>query len=117
MVDRTEIKKAYKQTRHPMGVYGIRNSRDRKVFVGFAVDLPARINRHKAELKFGNHRNRELQGMWNSYGESSCEFEILEVLDHEDSIKADPNEELRVLARMWMQKLEGAGDLIVSLSY
>jgi predicted GIY-YIG superfamily endonuclease len=114
-MDKSAIKKAYKRANQPMGIYGIRNSRDNKIFVGKASDLPARINRHKAELKFGSHRNRQLQEMWNSYGGSSFEFEILEVLDQEENVKANHDEELRVLAEMWIQKLEEAGEQVVYL--
>lgn len=114
-MDRSSIKKEFKQARRPMGVYAIINSLDNRMFVGFATDLSSRINRHKAELKFGSHRNRGLQELWNSYGESAFEFEILEVLDHEEKVQASPDEELRVLALMWIQKLEKAGGLIVNL--
>ena len=98
-----------------MGVYGIRNSRDNKVFIGFSNDLPARLNRHKAELKFGSHQNPELQKSWNSYGESSFEFEALELLDHQDITGTRPEEELRLLAEMWIGKLEAAGKSVVYL--
>lgn len=73
-----------------MGVYKIKNSHNDKVFIDFATDLEARFNRHKTELKFGNHRNRELQELWNSSGESSFEFEILDVLDHDEKTQATP---------------------------
>lgn len=89
-----------------MEVYRVRNSQNDKVFIGFATDLPVRFNRYKAELKFGSHRNRELQEMWTSFGESVFEFEILDVLDHEETTQANPDEELHVLAEMWIQKLK-----------
>lgn len=114
-MDKSAMKKIYKQAKRPMGVYRIRNSQDDKVYVGFATDLPARFNRHKAELKFGSHRNRELQKMWNSFGEFAFEFEILDVLDHEENTQANPDEELHVLAEMWIQKLKKAGSSIVYL--
>jgi group I intron endonuclease len=114
-MDKSEIKRAYKQTKRPMGVYRIINSHNDKVFIGFGTDLAARFNRHKAELKFGSHRNRELQEMWNSFGESAFEFEILDVLDHEEKTQASPNEELHILAEMWIQKLKKAGDTVVCL--
>jgi len=114
-MDKSAIKKAYKQTKQPMGVYRIRNSQNDKAYIGFATDLPARFNRHKAELKFGNHRNRELQEIWNSIGESAFEFEILDVLDHEENTPASPDEELHILAEMWIQQLEKAGYSIVRL--
>jgi len=114
-MDRSEIKRAYKQAKRLMGVYRIKNSKNDRVFLGFAVDLPARFNRHKTELKFGSHRNRELQEIWNSFGESAFEFEILDVLDHKENTQTNPAEELHALAEMWVQKLKKSGDSIVYL--
>ena len=114
-MDKSEIKRVYKQSKRPMGVYRIRNSQNDKVYIGFATDIEARFNRHKAELKFGNHRNEELQKIWNSYGESALEFEILDVLDQEEGTKARADDELQVLTEMWIQKLKKTGDAIVRL--
>ncbi len=114
-MDKSAIKKAYKQTKQPMGVYRIRNSKTDQVYVGSSTNLPARFNRHKAELKFGSHRNRELQDIWNSFGESAFEFEILDVLDHEGNSQETLDEELHILAEMWVQKLKKAGTSIVCL--
>ena len=114
-MDKSEMKRAYKQAKRPMGVYRIRNSYNDKVFIGFATDLPTRFNRHKAELKFGNHRNSELQEIWDLFGESAFEFEILDELDHEENTQASPNKELHVLAEMWIQKLKKTADSIVYL--
>jgi len=114
-LDKSIVKKEYKQTKRPMGVYGIRYSQDGKVYIGSGTDLQAKINRHKAELKFGSHRNKELQEVWNSLGESAFEFEVLDVLDHEENPQTSPAEELHVLVEMWIRKLEKAGHSIVSL--
>jgi group I intron endonuclease len=114
-MDKSAAKTRYKQAKRPMGVYRIRNTRNNKSYVGSDRDLSARINRHKAELKFGSHRNRELQGEWNSFGESSFQFEVLDELDPKEDSQASPVEELRVLAEMWIRKLEKAGDSVVSL--
>ena len=114
-MDRSTAKDTFKKTRRPMGVYRISNSRDERVFVGFSTNLPARLNRHKAELKFGSHRNLELQTLWNSHGESVFEFEVLELLDHQDIAGTRPEEELRLLAQMWIKKLVAAGKSVVFL--
>jgi len=114
-MDRSEAKKAYKQAKRPMGVYRIRNTHNGKSYVGYSVDLQARINRQKMELRFGSHRNSELLGEWKSLGESSFEFEVLDKLELEESSKADPVEELRILSEMWIQKLEKAGGTIIRL--
>jgi len=114
-MDKSAIKKAYKQVNQPMGVYRIRNSKNDKVYIGFATDLPARFNRNNAELKFGSHRNRDLQEIWNSFGESAFDFEILDVLDHEENTQTNPDEELPILVEIWIQKLKKTGDSIVCL--
>ena len=68
-MDKSAIKKAYKEAKQPMGVYRIRNTQNGKSFVGYSIDVQARINRQKTELKFGSHRNAELLGEWKSFGD------------------------------------------------
>ena len=114
-MDKSAAKKEYKEAKRPMGVYRIRNTRNHKSYVGFDRDWSARINRHKAELKFGSHRNRELQEEWISFGEASFQFEVLDELDHKETSQTSPIEELQVLAEMWIRKLEKAGDSVVNL--
>ena len=98
-----------------MGVYRIRNSKRGKSYIGYSIDLQAIMNRQKAELKFGSHRNAELLGEWKSLGESAFEFEVLDELERDDQSNADPTEELRILSEMWISKIEKAGDLAVKL--
>lgn len=114
-MDKSAMKKAYKESKRPMGVYRIASIRIDKIYIGFGTDLPAKINRHKAELKFGTHRNRELQAAWNLFGESAFEFEVLDVLDHQDNSQTNPAEELPVLLEMWIHKLEKEGYSIATL--
>ena len=114
-MDKSAAKKDYKQAKRMMGVYRIRNMQSDKSYVGFSTDLPARVNRHKTELKFGSHRNMELLGEWKALGESSFEFEVLDELAHEDDSQTNPVEELRVLAEMRIRKLENMGYSVVSL--
>jgi hypothetical protein len=99
-----------------MGVYRIRNTRTGKSYLGYSTDLPARINRHKMELKFGSHRNAELQEAWKLFGEASMEFEILDELTPPEDPGADLQDELRVLQEMWITKLEAAGNGVASLN-
>ena len=114
-MDRSEAKKEYKQAKRPMGVYRIRNTQNDKSYIGYSIDLQARINRQKAELKFGSHRNQELLGEWKSFGESSFEFEVLDELELDGNFKEDPVEELRILSEMWFRKLEKAGNTVLNL--
>ena len=114
-MDKSEIKKQYKEAKQPMGVYRIKISKNDKAFIGFATDLQSRFNRHKTELRFGSHRNKELQELWNSFGESAFKFEILDVLDHEEDAQTKVDEELRILAEMWIQKMKQNGEAVVCL--
>ena len=114
-MDRSEAKKEYKQAKRPMGVYRIRNTQNGKSYIGYSIDLQARINRQKMELKFGSHRNSELLGEWKSFGESSFEFEVLDELELDESSKTDPAEELCILREMWVRKLEKAGNTVANL--
>jgi len=109
-MDKTKAKKEYKQAKRPMGVYRIRNTQSGKSYIGFSIDLQAGMNRHKAELKFGSHRNSELLAEWKSLGESCFQFEVLDELEQDDKAQADPMEELRILSEMWMRKIEEAGE-------
>ena len=114
-MNRSEAKSDYKQAKRQMGVYRIRNTRNGKSYVGFSIDLQARINRQKTELKLGSHRNRELLDEWKSFGESSFEFVVLDELEHDENSKTNPLEDLRILCEMWVHKLEKAGCLVVNL--
>ncbi|MBN1826422.1 MAG: GNAT family N-acetyltransferase [Candidatus Eisenbacteria bacterium] len=114
-MDRGAIKRAYKEARQPMGVYEIRIEGEEKVFLDCTTDLRARFNRHRAELKFGSHRNKELQELWNGRGESAFRFSIIDELEHEEETASHVEEELETLAEMWMQKMRQRGDTVVRL--
>lgn len=89
-----------------MGVYIIRNSKSDKVYIGYGTDVQAKINRHKCELKFGTHRELDLQKAMTTFGESVLQFEILDVLKHEVDSQSNPIDELKILAEMWINRLE-----------
>lgn len=114
-MDRSEAKKAYKEAKRPMGVYRIENTQNGKSYVGYSIDLQAGINRQKAELKFGSHRNSALLGEWKASGVSAFTFEVLDELELDENTKADPVEELGILREMWVRKLEEAGSTVVIL--
>lgn len=114
-MDKSMMKKAYKEAKRAMGVYGIKNARNDKAYIGFGLDLAAKLNRHKAELRFGTHRNKELQNAWNLFGERALGFEVLDVLAPKENPKTDPDEELPTLLEVWSQKLETEGCSVVLL--
>jgi len=95
----------YKETAQPMGIYRVRNTANGKSLVGSSVNLPAILNRHRAQLKMGLHSNRALQEDWNQLGAEVFEFETLDLLKPPEQPGYDPSDDLRVLEEMWLEKL------------
>ena len=62
-----------------IGIYGIHNIANNKWYVGQSQDIRKRLNGHKNLLKKNQHHNKHLQRSYNQYGETSFEYEILEL--------------------------------------
>jgi group I intron endonuclease len=106
MKSNKELRNEYKQKKYKIGVFQIRNTINEKVFIGSSVNLDAIWNRNKGELKFGGHRNKELQQDWSAYGEENFKFEILSEIVQEDGGKADYNKEVKKLEEMFIEELQ-----------
>ena len=104
-MDRKARIREYKESRRPMGVYRVRNTANGKSLVGSSLNLPAILNRHRAQLEMGLHANRALQRDWIEFGPEAFEFETLDTLKPPDQPGYDPSEDLRVLEEMWLEKL------------
>ena len=110
-MDRKSLIRAYKETRRPMGVYRIHNTRDDRSLVGRSVDLPAILNRERVALRFGSHPNAALQRDWATLGPDAFVFEVLDTLTApEGQPDYDPTEDLRVLEEMWVERLQVTGE-------
>lgn len=62
------------------GVYAITSSTNKKSYIGYSTNIKKRWDKHKYELRRNIHANKHLQNAWNSYGESTFSFVILETL-------------------------------------
>jgi hypothetical protein len=109
-MDRKALIQAYKETPRPMGVYQVRNTANAKILVGSSANLPGILNRHRAQLEMGVHRNLALQEDWNKLGPNVFEFETLDTLKPRDDPGYDPSDDLRVLEEMWLEKLAPFGE-------
>lgn len=103
-----ELKREYLQNHRPMGIYQIRNIVNDKVLIGASLNLPGILNRHKFQLKMGNHPNGALQAEWNEFGAESFAFEILDEITPKES--RDHREELAFLEELWLDKSQPYGD-------
>lgn len=88
-----------------MGVGAVRNTRNGKVLLVTGRDLPALLNRHRAQLRFASHPNRDLQTDWDGQGPEGFEFVILDTLPAQAAPGYDPTEDLRILEELWLEKL------------
>jgi hypothetical protein len=109
-MNRKELVNRYKQIPRPMGVYRITNTKNGRVFIGAAKDLPGIINSNKYQLKIGRHSNAELQKDYDLYGEESFSYDILDYLEPNDDVKYDHAKDLKTLEEMWLEKLQPFDD-------
>jgi len=110
MIDRKRAIQQYKQTPRPAGVIVIKNRINGKVFIDSSPNLDVAFNKHKAQLKFGSHRNRQLQQDWNQFGSENFSFEILEQLKLEDDVNYNYADDLKILRQIWLDKLQPFDD-------
>lgn len=110
MIDRKEIKRNYKQTLRPMGVYQIKNLVNGKIFVGGSKNIEAKINSHKFTLEVGSHVNKKLQFDYNKFGKDNFSFEVIELLKLKEDLAYDYTDDLKVLEKKWLEKLDPFND-------
>lgn len=109
-VDRRAMRRAYKEGARLMGVLQIRNVVDGRTLLIRAMDVPARINRERAQLQFGSHPHKGLQADWQRLGPDAFTFEVLDLLaPSEDQAPYDAGAELLVLEQLWAERMLADG--------
>jgi hypothetical protein len=103
--DRKALKQEYKQAQRAMGIFRVRNLVNDRSFVGSTVDLPAMLNRQRAQLSMGAHANRALQQDWDELGPDAFEFSVLDELTPRDQPDYDPMADLQTLEELWLDRL------------
>ena len=106
MIDKKELKKEYKRSLQPMGIYQIKNSVNGKIFLGSSKNLEGKLNSARFQLEIGSHMNRELQADFKKFGKDKFSFEIVDKLEPKEDTEYDYGEDLKVLEEMWMDKLQ-----------
>jgi len=109
-MDRKTKIREYKDTPRPMGVFQVINKVNGKVLIGSSLNLTARLNRFKSELKLGSCRNVVLQKEWKEFGHEAFIFEELEILKPLDDPSYNPAEDLKFLEDLWTEKLKPYGE-------
>jgi len=110
MIDKKELKKQYKQTLPPMGIYQIKNLISGKIFIGNSKNLHGKSNSYKFQLNSGLHINRELQEDYSKNGEENFSFEVLDTLEPKDDPAYKYDDDLKTLEELWLEKLQPFGE-------
>lgn len=63
------------------GIYAIINTTNGHRYIGSALKISLRWNRHRKDLRGNKHHSQYLQRAWNKYGESNFVFEVIENCD------------------------------------
>ena len=105
-----ELKDEYELLKPKIGVFQILNLANGKVFIDSSTNLDKIWNRHRVELKFGNHRNERMQKDWNEFGEDNFLFEILSEIKQEENQKTDYAKEAKQLAKMYIDEAQPFGE-------
>jgi group I intron endonuclease len=110
MKSKKDIKREYKERKKVAGIFQVKNIENGKVLLGSSLNLEGPLNRHKFLLTTGSHSNKALQKEWKEYGPNKFVFEILEVVDVKDDPSFNPDDELKLLEQIWIEKLQPFGD-------
>jgi len=64
------------------GIYTIKNIITKQLYIGSAINILSRFNKHKEQLRKNKHFNFHLQNSWNKYGENNFLFNIEENIEN-----------------------------------
>lgn len=106
MTDKNELKRQYKQTLPPMGIYKIENLVNGKILIGSSKNLRGKANSYSFQLKQGTLINRELQRDYTQLGEENFAFAVVDFLEPKDGPEHDYTDDLAALEEMWLEKLQ-----------
>ncbi|MFY9824816.1 MAG: GIY-YIG nuclease family protein [Thermoanaerobaculia bacterium] len=109
-MDKRAAKREYKEAKIAAGIYRVYNTTEDRSLVGSSVNVNAILNRHRAGLRMGAHKNKELQRDWNRLGETAFAFEVLDTLTSDDELGFDFKRELSTLEQLWLERLEPYGE-------
>ncbi len=108
-VDRKALRRQYKETAKPAGVFAVRNIAEGSLLIGSTVDLPSMLNRQRFQLEMGAHPDKTLQADWERLGPDAFSFETLDRLDPATDPARSLQEDLAALRDIWLAKLAAEG--------
>jgi len=112
MNSRKELQAQYHQMQPKMGVFQIKNLVTNRHWIEGSLNMDARWNRHRMELRLGSHRNKKLQHDWSNHGEEHFEFTVLAELAYNDKRDTDYKAEAKILLDIVLEELNLSKELL-----
>jgi hypothetical protein len=110
VVDKRELRRLYKESPPPMGVYVVRNLANQRVLVGASANPEGAMNRLRFELAMKSHRNGKLMADWIEHGAGNFRFEVIDTVKKCDDPGFDAKAELASLLAMWCEEFDCHGE-------
>ncbi len=109
-----DLKREYKETPIPMGVFLVRNTQTNEFIIDASRNLGGSINMYKSVLKWGKvndplMKNPKVLEDYRTQGEETFEFKILDTLKPKREPSWDPGEDLKALEKIWFEELKSKG--------
>jgi hypothetical protein len=115
-VDRRALRREYKETTRPAGLFAVRNTVDDRLLVGTSVDLPGMLNRQRFQLQMKCHPDKALQADYDRLGADAFSFEVLDRLEPATDSGQDIRADLATLRDIWLAKLLAEGRALYPFS-
>jgi hypothetical protein len=105
-MDKSALKRAYKDNPPAAGIFQITNTQNGKIFIGKGMNVHGILNSQQAQLQFGSHKNPDLQQDYNRYGVEKFDFKVLDQLEMSNKTSQEMQEDLSALESLWLEKLQ-----------
>jgi hypothetical protein len=109
MDSKRHMRRSYKETMVPAGVFVITNTLNGRTLVGASMNVDGAINRNRFELEHQTHRNAALLCDWNQFGAENFSFDRVETMRARDDPAFDYKAELEVMLQLWCDEYECFG--------
>ena len=111
MTNKKTLKQQYLETKTRAGVYAIRNQITGRAWVAGSANVQGTLNRHRFELRHGQHRNARLAQDWLEHGEANFLFDVLDMVKPSADPAFNAAQELEMLVSLWRQEIPCLGEL------
>jgi len=111
MTNKKTLKRQYLETKTRAGVYAIRNQITGRALVAGSTNVQGTLNRHRFELRYGQHRNARLAQDWVEHGETNFLFDVLDMVQPSEDPAFNAAQELEMLVGLWRQEISCVGEL------